>query len=224
VISKWLRLAVSLPAALLAVAWSGTAKADGFLSPAEGQSVSAGSMVAVRWESPCEGGPLDEAELVLSLDGGLTFPVRITAELPPCTSGFRWRVPALPTTRGRLGLRVGEEGRPEDERIEVVSEPFAIVAESEQGPEELFRGASEWWTRQALADIGAEDLLSDSVHGQPEQLVRADARPDIAEPISPLLSLPVNSPGPPLGSDAVRPDAARLCRAAGLTAPVPLRL
>jgi hypothetical protein len=222
-IPKGFRSTIVGPAVLLAVAWCGTAKADGFLVPAGRESLSAGSTVAVRWESPCEGGPFDEVELVLSLDGGLTFPVRVTAEMPPCASGFRWRVPALATTRGRLGLRVGEQGSPGPERIEVMSEPFEIVAGPELEPEELFRGASEWWTRQALAEIGAEDLLSESVRGEPERLVRSDARPDISEPGSFVLPLPAQSSGIASRPDAPHGRAVPPLARTRRSAPVPLR-
>lgn len=91
-------------------------------------------------------------ELVLSLDGGRTFPVRVTRDLSPSTSGLTWRVPALPSPRARLALRVGDSGEPPDEEILLVSEEFAIEigAVSRLEPTAFVRG--ELRTLEALED------------------------------------------------------------------------
>ncbi len=82
-----------------------------------------GTVVEVRWD-PVEG-PADELELLLVLDGSGTAALRLTRSLPPRTTSWRWRVPALPARAARLVLRVGREGR------EVEGEagpPFRILA------------------------------------------------------------------------------------------------
>jgi hypothetical protein len=221
-----LRFTGAALAALLGLAAApiarGEAQAKGFLAPAGGERFAAGAVVTARW-SPPDGGERDEAELLLSLDGGVTFPIRLTAQMPTAGSGIRWRVPALATTRGRLALRVGEEGRPESERIEAVSEPFSIVADAAAEGEELFRGATEWWTRQALADIGAEDLLSGSVHGEPRRIVRPGDSPDISEPGSVTLPPPTAACGEALVPSALPRAAWTISAILRRPAPVPLR-
>ena len=89
-------------------------------------------------------------ELVLSLDGGATFPIRVTGELSTDARALTWRVPALPTDRAVLALRAGDDGDDESETILAQSEPFAIAADLEAGPERLYAVAHEWRTRDAL--------------------------------------------------------------------------
>jgi hypothetical protein len=153
--------------------------------------VAAGAVAEARWTVPCaEARGTDEIELVLSLDGGLTFPIRISPEMSRCASGYRWRVPALPTTHARLALRMGSKGRSETERLELVSEEFAILSDSSAPPEELFRGTTEWWTRQALTELSAEDALSGSIQGDSDRLIGRDAVPDASEPSAPSSFVP----------------------------------
>src|SRR5512147_730734 len=77
-------------AALVSIAAAFAARGEAtspFLSPARGEALAPGSIVEVRWASACASAPegrADEAEVVLSLDGGLTFPIRVSNELHPC--------------------------------------------------------------------------------------------------------------------------------------------
>ncbi|HVP14407.1 MAG TPA: hypothetical protein VMS88_02615 [Terriglobales bacterium] len=84
-------------------------------------SVLAGDLVELRWAGVR--GEVEEMELLLSLDGGATYPVRLTRELEGHSLRFLWRVPDLPTLRARLLLRVGGEG---GERAGAVSREFGI--------------------------------------------------------------------------------------------------
>ena len=52
----------------------------------------------------------EEWEAFLSVDGGRTFPVRITPHLPIAESSFAWTVPALPTPAARIRFRFGVGG------------------------------------------------------------------------------------------------------------------
>ena len=92
-------------------------------------------------------------ELVLSLDGGETFPLRLTGELQRGTRRVAWRVPALPTERAALALRTGDEDG--DERIVLVSGTFAIVGDPSAAPEDIRYAEGEWRTREA----GFEGIL-----------------------------------------------------------------
>jgi hypothetical protein len=94
-----------------------------------------GTVRVIRWAA----GPLakggTEQELVLSLDGGATFAVRVSRELDASTNAVRLRVPNLPTSRARLGLRVGKSG--EGEVLLAESETFSILADP-SAPAEAF--------------------------------------------------------------------------------------
>jgi hypothetical protein len=48
-------------------------------------------------------------ELRLSLDGGRTFPMWITTEMPPNTTHFDWIVPNTPTNAAVLDVNFGCE-------------------------------------------------------------------------------------------------------------------
>jgi hypothetical protein len=116
-------------------------------------ALAAGSSVGLSWSLPAgNGGGFDEMELVLSLDGGRTFPIRVTRDLSPATRALSWSVPALPSSRARLALRVGDFGEPADEEILLLSEEFAI----ETGPVSRFEPTlfvrGEWRTLDALED------------------------------------------------------------------------
>jgi hypothetical protein len=112
----------------------------------------------VVWDrSPglAESAGVREMELVLSLDGGRTFPIRLTRDLAPETRAVFWRVPAFPTRAARIALRVGEGEEPGDERIERVGEAFEIVDEANEAgvltSEPIHRIRGEWRTEAALA-------------------------------------------------------------------------
>lgn len=73
-----------------------------------------------------------EWEAFLSIDGGRTYPIRLTPHLDLALSSFSFEVPNLPTRDARLLLRVG------DERIEhsyETSTRFAIGASDK----------ARWW-------------------------------------------------------------------------------
>lgn len=93
------------------------------LSPAHGEVWTAGSPVAIEWQ-PGPGLEMlpyaDEWEAFLSVDGGRTYPLRITPHLDRTLRRFVLEVPRLPTGQARLLLRFG------DERREVESEMPAV--------------------------------------------------------------------------------------------------
>ena len=134
--------------ALLVLACSGQARAaPGFSAPAGGVRLPSGRHALATFELPRGLSRVDEMELVLSLDGGETFPLRLTGELEPGTRRVAWRVPALPTERAALALRTGDEDG--DERIVLVSGAFAIVGDPSAAPEDIRFAEGEWRTREA---------------------------------------------------------------------------
>jgi len=99
---------------------------------------------------------MDEMELILSLDGGSTWPIRLSRDLPIEGRSFEVRLPRLPSAEARIALRAGQEGEPEAEAILAISGPLAIEGiEGTQGPsvptmEPLARVAGEWRTPEAV--------------------------------------------------------------------------
>jgi hypothetical protein len=202
------------------LAWAPSARAwadeSRFLAPASGEILASGVAHEIRWTPQCNRYPdANEMELLLSVDGGRTFSIRVTAELPACASSFRWKVPALSTNDARLAVRVGRDGE-ESERIAFVSPPFRITSFAPAAEPELTTGTSERWTEQALSEIGAENLLGDAMHGAPERIGAPVADSELDEPPSGLRTTWVDSygkrPASGEGCDrcAVRPTVPRL--------------
>lgn len=140
------------------------------ISPGAGESLAPGAVIEVRWASLCDvqsqsgtGREIDEAEVVLSLDGGRTFPIRVTPELRPCTTRFLWTVPALPTVHARLALRAGSEERDATETLKILSGEFRILSDPDGRVEKLRRHVNEWWIPPPPAALSAEDLLGRSM-------------------------------------------------------------
>lgn len=81
------------------------------LSPAAGQELTAGTEAVVEWEGLALPPNAHEWEAFLSVDGGKTWPLRITPHLDLSIRRFTFRVPDLPTGEARLMLRFGDEQR-----------------------------------------------------------------------------------------------------------------
>jgi hypothetical protein len=95
------------------------------LEPGAGFVVKAGEQARVVW-SELPGG-VAELELLLSLDGGRSYSLRLTPQLEPERGGYTWRVPNLPGETARLRIRYGLRGR---EVEGPASASFVIVASS----------------------------------------------------------------------------------------------
>lgn len=110
----------------------------------------------------------NEMELVLSLDGGATFPIRLTGRIQPGDRRVDWRVPALPTEHARIALRAGSDEERETEALLFISEPFSIASTGTIGMEELFVVGGEWRTREALEGAPAQSASGSFSSPKPE--------------------------------------------------------
>lgn len=100
-LGAWTTAAAALVGAALA-------RSGEVVCPREDEVVTVGSVVEVVWHPlPREA---KEMELFLSLDGGTSYPLRLTPQLPPGWTRLAWVVPHLPTPAARLRLRVGIPG------------------------------------------------------------------------------------------------------------------
>ena len=179
--------ALAAAAALLSSAVLARAS-DGFRAPSPGEVLSPGAIVELRWSPVCrapEHRDLDETELVLSLDGGTTFPIRVSPELNACASRYLWKVPSLPTAHARLGLRGGLEGRNPTETLAVVGSEFRILSEPDGRVEALRRHAAEWWATPEPVSLTAEDLLERRLASPRDAIGLPSLRPEGGLPESP---------------------------------------
>ena len=140
-----LRLRLLAAAAVLSAgaAHAATLAVDG--AGAGGRLV-AGTRAAARWSGAIGG---REAELLLSLDGGRAFPLRLTREGDPSSGSFSFRVPNFPTRKAAVALRSEENGF---ETIRAVSAEFAIEADP------LARS-------ERIVPFGGDLALGEAAHG-----------------------------------------------------------
>ena len=109
-------------------------------SPGTGGVVRAGEWTEVAW--PALPGNVDEFEILLSLDDGASFTIRLTPRLDPGVGAYRWLVPNLPSTRARLQLRVGIDHH----EIEgPLGAPFEIRGERTLAVASVRWFEGEWW-------------------------------------------------------------------------------
>ncbi len=131
------------------------------VEPAAGTIVRAGDTVQVRWTPlPAE---VEEFELLLSIDGGKSFPLRLTVSMDPDLRSYTWRVPNLPAGAACLKLRVGVAGH----EVELGPGPrFELAGDSGSPTGKITFHAGEWWTTEGVAvqprEIGVEPWWSDA--------------------------------------------------------------
>ncbi len=114
-------------------------------SPLASQRLIAGESIVLVWKALPELDRypwLEEWEAFLSLDGGATYPVRLTPHLDLGQRSFAARIPEMPTRQARLMLRFGDERR--ELKVEV-PESFEILParRSDPQPAHLARGRGE---------------------------------------------------------------------------------
>jgi hypothetical protein len=113
----------------------------------------AGETVDMEW-APLGAGA-EELELLLSLDGGRTWPVRVSPELPGESVRYRWRVPNLAAADARVRLRV----RVNEREIELpASEAFAIESDPTQPLDRRLVSEGSWWNGFEDAEGAAPEL------------------------------------------------------------------
>ncbi|HSY47931.1 MAG TPA: hypothetical protein VLC46_03890 [Thermoanaerobaculia bacterium] len=69
----------------------------------------AGSTVPIAWDAESVPAGIEEWEAFLSVDGGKSYPIRITPHLDESIHRFNWIVPSLPGAEVSILLRFGDE-------------------------------------------------------------------------------------------------------------------
>ena len=120
----WAALAV--PSAVSAL--EGGAPAIQLVAPRAGAALAAGSTAELEWAPAGKlGAGIEEWEAFLSVDGGKTYPVRITPHLDQDLRRITWQVPSTPTPDARLLLRFGDEREGEEEVSVELPHRYSIV-------------------------------------------------------------------------------------------------
>ncbi|MEA2604760.1 MAG: hypothetical protein QOF89_5752 [Acidobacteriota bacterium] len=116
--SRRLLVLTCLASGLLALAPAGFAREAGtpvqLVAPRAGATLAAGSMAELEWTPAGTFAGLsqvEEWEAFLSVDGGATYPMRITPHLDQDLRRIYFQVPPVPTADARILLRFGDERR-----------------------------------------------------------------------------------------------------------------
>ncbi len=198
------------PATASASSVTGTAVPVRLLAPADGAVLTAGTTASLEWtplSRLARESDWEEWEAFLSLDGGATYPVRITPHLDRDLRRFTFKVPSLPTRNARLLLRVGDERR---EQAFELRERFTITALS--GNAEDLALPRRSFKRGEPARPGERGVLAwvegSRRGGQVREVVAAEppqAEPGFSlPPDSPSLTA-VAAPPPPSGAPGAEP-------------------
>lgn len=116
-------LGLLLPVLFMAAAPLAASPRARLLAPEDGATLVAGQFAVVEWQEAPAGA--EEWEAFLSVDGGRTYPLRVTPHLDLSIRRFSFQVPSLPTRSARVLLRFGDERR----EVEVEThQRFSIVA------------------------------------------------------------------------------------------------
>ncbi len=125
--------------------------AEILLPPAAARALHPGEMVELRWRGvPREA---EEMELLLSLDGGRSFVVRVTPDLDGDRGAFSWRVPPFPSVQARLAMRINLAGR---EVVAAQSAPFRIAADRRAAPWTVRSRGGDLWLGGPDGDAAGE--------------------------------------------------------------------
>ncbi len=201
---------------------------EAFVSPGAGEALAPGAIVDVRWASLCDAPrdrEIDEAEIVLSLDGGRTFPIRVSPELKSCATHFLWKVPALPAAHARLALRAGADERDGTETIEILSQDFRILSDPDGRVEQLRRRAAELFTPSDPSLLTAEDLLEHTMSAARDRIALPASQFDAAlPPSSPSVLEPESTVAFLAAADLERTPGIHPAPARAAGAQTPLRL
>src|ERR1700682_3894537 len=120
------RLALLLLAAMASVGASATERPfhAQLIDPPPQVTLVAGSTATIAWDATGIPESFDEWEAFLSLDGGRSYPLRITPHLDLTIRSFTWSVPSLPVGEGSILLRFGDE---REERRFAFTQRFRIA-------------------------------------------------------------------------------------------------
>jgi hypothetical protein len=120
--------------------------------------VHAGDVVELAWSRPA--GDVEELEVVLSVDGGGRYAIRVTPELERARDHYTWKVPRLAAAHAHLCVRFGRE---HDEQLSVPTPEFVIDRAPEAGTAPDLRTAwslssarpLDWWDEDDAAPLAA---------------------------------------------------------------------
>jgi hypothetical protein len=159
---------------------AGAAPRAAALRTTTARGVFAGQTMTVAWDA-LDGRRFDEMEVVLSLDGGRTWPVRISRDLSPSATGASFRVPFLRAEEAVVALRAGRKGVKESEEILAESVSFRIHEPAVGAGETLWRVRGEWRTAETMGGQTPDGPAVPGLSGPPSLSRKDGEGPDVED-------------------------------------------
>jgi hypothetical protein len=173
-----MRKLLLIGALLLAGAVSAPAARAATFAPRLPEVVIPGQEIELRWSGLPSS--VEEVEIVLSLDGGRTFPVRVSRELDARDQVHRWRVPRFESGTAMLRLRMGSRHHEVDGPTSAlfrISGPTGLPLHRVMDVGAYFENAS--WSRfEALAGAVPHGFMPPETRIEARDLVPMHAPPE----------------------------------------------
>jgi hypothetical protein len=208
---------------LCALAFTGFARETSapvhLLAPWAGATLAAGSTAELEWTPGARFAELQrvqEWEAFLSLDGGATYPVRITPHLDQDLRRIQFQVPPLPARDARILLRFGDETRETavelPERFAIMATPAAMLPVLERAfaagePALPGRAGVVAWVEGSRRGGGLRQVVAAEPLSLGERLAPTETRGEAAVLVSE--PTPPESPGSVPGTGTAAPPVSR---------------
>lgn len=142
----------------------------------------AGEQVTLHWRSVAA--VAEEFELIISLDDGRQYDVRVSPELVAGVCRFAWTVPNLPVRKARLRLRARVGGH---EVCGPEGTPFSIIENPVRPCERWTFRNGEWWEDRHGKPLAVPGLGS---HDHDATFRATGMCPPLDQPVRGALELP----------------------------------
>jgi hypothetical protein len=173
----------------------------------------AGERFEIRWSQ--SGPAIDELEILLSIDGGRRFALRVSPELDARSGRYLWRAPDLSSADARLRIRYHRGGREVDGAM---SAPFTLIAserEAGRGPQSLADA------RDRSLDLALKPVTDVEPDTEAEPPPSADSGDDFAPVHEGIWWTGMRALDVPLPAGALAQGGDRICAARELPAAGP---
>jgi hypothetical protein len=173
----------------------------------------AGERFEIRWSG--SGLSLDELEILLSIDGGRRFALRVSPELDARSGRYLWRAPDLSSANARLRIRFHRGGREIDGAM---SAPFTLIARERKSGREAQSLAG---ARDRILDLALKPLTDVEPDTDAEPPPTAASDDDFAPVHEGIWWTGMRALDVPLAAGALAQGGDRICAARQLPAAGP---
>ncbi len=158
---------------------AGGSRREGFAAPARGEILAPGALLEIRWNPSCDAREdfdrdrsardassereENEAEIVLSLDGGMTFRSACRASSRPAHRASPGACPRSDALRRGSGCAPVRTSATRTNGSRSSASAFTILPDPEHRPESIYARGGEWWIPESPSLLGRRRRTSGRV-------------------------------------------------------------